>query len=39
MEQEETDETVGSGTLEVIESEDETLPEEQPKWADVDHSK
>ncbi len=39
VKQEDAEESVGTGTLEVIEREEETLPEEQPKWADVDHSK
>ena len=37
--QEENKEFVGTGTLELVEREDELLPEEQPKWADVDHTK
>ncbi|MEE8206926.1 MAG: hypothetical protein V3T82_08245, partial [Nitrospinaceae bacterium] len=39
VKQEDTEESVGTVTLEVIEEAEEILPEEQPKWADVDHSK
>ena len=39
VKEEGTEESVGTGTLEVIEGAEEILPEEQPKWADVDHSK
>ena len=35
---EDTEESGSTGTLEVIETTEEALPEEQPKWADVDHS-
>ena len=37
--QEEAEESSGTSTLEVIDQAEEVLPEEQPKWADVDHSK
>ena len=35
---EDTEESGSTGTLEAIETTEEALPEEQPKWADVDHS-
>ncbi len=34
-----TEGSVGTGTLELVEREEEILPEELPKWAGVDHSK
>ena len=34
-----TEASVGSETLELVEREEEVLPEELPKWAGVDHSK